>query len=123
MKPVDFEEKNVVFGANQEEYLPLPALLNTEGTVITCWKLEPGELEKIQETGKIWFCQMTFHQPLQPQRPFAEKPHLGTPVEIIDRPKEPVEPSLTGTERPKLRIIEKSTESNDTGITDNDLLE
>lgn len=86
MKPIKFPEQNVVFGENQPEYIPLPTLLATDGSATTCWELEPGELEEIQKTGKIWFNQLTFFQPLQPIRPHAFKPELGEPVEVKQKP-------------------------------------
>ena len=39
MKPKQFPESNVVYGENQDEYLPLPAHKTEEGIVITCWEL------------------------------------------------------------------------------------
>lgn len=78
MKPIKFEEMNAVFGANQPEYQPLPAHRRKDGTVMTCWELEPGDLEQIQKTGVIWFMQLTFNQPLQPILPMAAKPDLKT---------------------------------------------
>jgi len=89
MKPIEFPEQNVVFGKNQPEYLPLPTLLATDGSATTCWELEPGELEEIQKTGKIWFNQLTFFQPLQPIRPHAFKPELKEAVQIEQKP-EPI---------------------------------
>lgn len=86
MKPIEFSEQNVVFGKNQPEYIPLPTLLATDGSATTCWEFEPGELEEIQKTGKIWFSQLTFFQPLQPVRPHAFKPEFGTPVEVKENP-------------------------------------
>ena len=81
MKPIKFEGANVVFGANQPEYIPLPAqvLPGEYGQIITCWELTPEELETVKKTGKIWLSVLTFGQPLQPVLLTAEKPG-----EIID---------------------------------------
>lgn len=76
MQPLNFEGANVVFAANQPEYIPLPAEYRggKSGEILTCWELTPQELEKIQETGKIWLGVLTFGQPLQPLLLSVEKP-------------------------------------------------
>lgn len=71
MKPLKFKGHNIVFGENQKEYQPLPALYDS-GTVITCWKLSWRERLKILFTGKFWLSQMTFGDALQPQLPSAD---------------------------------------------------
>lgn len=69
MHPINFPKSNTVFGANQPEYLPLPAcrVSDVSGTIITCWKLSAWERLKLLFTGKIWSQSMTFNQPIQPQ--------------------------------------------------------
>ena len=76
MEPVNFEEANVVFGANQPEYKPLPAECRDgkSGEILTCWELSPDELKRVQETGKIWLGVLTFDQPLQPVYVAVDKP-------------------------------------------------
>lgn len=66
MEPIEFKGVNCVYGENQPEYLPLPAKKRDNGEVITCWKLSPDEIKKVQETGVIWVCMLTFNKPLQP---------------------------------------------------------
>jgi len=69
MNPTTFKEQNAIFGANQKEYLPLPALVNSSdpnGQVITCWELSFRERLKLLFTGKIWLCLLTFNKPLTP---------------------------------------------------------
>lgn len=66
MKPIEFEEQNVVYGENQPEYIPLPALKFEDGTVITCWKLSWKEAFRVLFTRKIWHSMLTFNNPLQP---------------------------------------------------------
>ena len=66
MEPIEFEGCNVIYAKDQPEYIPLPAKKMEDGTVTTCWKLTPDELERIQETGIIWLHMLTFNQPLQP---------------------------------------------------------
>lgn len=68
MKPTEFKESNTTFGKNQPNYSPLPALSfkDSQGIVITCWKLSFFERMKLIFTGRIWLSSMTFLQPLQP---------------------------------------------------------
>lgn len=66
MKPIEFKEQNVVFGKDQQEYIPLPALVFQDGEVMTCWKLSWKELLKVVFTRKIYLSVQTFRKPLQP---------------------------------------------------------
>lgn len=76
MEPVDFETANVVFGANQPEYIPLPAEYRggKSGEILTCWELSPDELKRVQETGKIWLAVLTFGHTMQPVIVSVDKP-------------------------------------------------
>lgn len=77
MQPLNFDGANIVFGANQPEYQPLPAELVGKpetGQINTCWELSPDELKQIKETGKIWVSILTFGQPLQPVLVSVDKP-------------------------------------------------
>lgn len=69
MKPIEFQQANVVYAKDQPEYLPLPALKvpnDPQGLVITKWELSPEELERLKETGTIYLSMLTFNQPLMP---------------------------------------------------------
>lgn len=66
MKPVEFKEQNVVFAKDQPEYLPLPAFLNSDGVVTSCWELSEDEIKEIISSRKIWVCQKIFDRVLQP---------------------------------------------------------
>ena len=81
MKPIEFDGVNVVFGANQPEYIPLPAERRPgrSGEVVTCWELSPEELKRVQETGKIYLGLLTFGQPLQPVIMSVDKPEPYDP--------------------------------------------
>lgn len=76
MKPINFDGANVVYGANQPEYIPLPAERRPGRSVevVTCWELSPDELKRVQETGKIYLGLLTFGQPLQPVIMSVDKP-------------------------------------------------
>lgn len=65
--PIDFPGANVVIAKDQPEYLPLPALVAGDGTVVSCWRLTPEELAEVQRTGCVYVGQLTFGEPLQPQ--------------------------------------------------------
>lgn len=66
MKPIEFKEVNVVYGKDQKDYIPLPALKFKDGTMVTCWKLSWRELLRIVWKRKVWVSVLTFNQPLQP---------------------------------------------------------
>lgn len=65
MKPKQFSEVNVIYGADQPEYQLLPAHKTETREVTTCWELSPEEKKQVQETGVIWLSMLTFNQPLQ----------------------------------------------------------
>jgi len=67
MKIVDFKGSNVVFAKDQPEYLPLPAYIDEEGAVTSCW--QPSFKEKIRLLFgyKLYLTVLTFQSPLQPQ--------------------------------------------------------
>jgi hypothetical protein len=83
MKPVEFKGMNTVFGAEQPEYQPLPALMlpGPQGEVITCWEMTEEELQAITQSKRIYFKQLTFRQPFQPILPMAE---LGDDIQFSE---------------------------------------
>ena len=80
MQPIPFKGQNVVFGENQPQYLPLPALKLPDGEVITCWSLSDQELEDLQKNKCIYFKQLTFNGPLQPIMPLV---NLEDGIELL----------------------------------------
>lgn len=77
--PVLPSAKNVtelVFGAGQPQYVPLPAVRCTDGTVITRWKLNEAERIKIAVTGEIYLTILTFGEQLQPVVLSADEPKV-----------------------------------------------
>lgn len=77
MGPINFDGANCVYGKDQPEYMPLPAHKDENGVVLTCWKLSPEDIQRIQETGVIWLEMLTFNEPLQPVRLDSQKPDIG----------------------------------------------
>jgi hypothetical protein len=67
MKIYKFKEVNVTYAENQKPYLPLPALKDVTGQVISCWKMNIWERIRSLFVGKIWIAVQTFNMPLQPQ--------------------------------------------------------
>lgn len=77
MQPTQFEESNVEFAKDQDEYLTLPAWRSPDGEeVVTCWEMTWVERLKLLFTGRLWLRQLTFGGALQPQLPQVEKPSL-----------------------------------------------
>ena len=97
MKPVKFEQSNVVFAADQKPYLPLPAHRGDNGQVVSCWGLSFYERLFVVLTGRVWLSTLTFGHPLQPQKlatvgPFQKKGWLrrvglvqGAIAPIVDK--------------------------------------
>ncbi|HEX2868671.1 MAG TPA: hypothetical protein VHO03_16645 [Ignavibacteriales bacterium] len=76
MKPIEFEQSHIIIGKGQKEYRPLPAHISKDETttVTSCWELTWKERLRVLLTGRFYFQQMTFNQPLQPQRPSVNNP-------------------------------------------------
>lgn len=87
MRPIEFAGHNLVFAKDQPEYQPLPAHRAPDGTVITCWQLSWRERLRVLVTGRIYFSQLTFGQPLQPQLPSVSVPsQVVTAVQTQEGP-------------------------------------
>lgn len=77
MRPIKFNEANIVFAKDQPEYLPLPAYYNRLdplGTVVSCWQMTWRERLRALWSGRVYISVLTFHHPLQPQHPSVEPP-------------------------------------------------
>ena len=80
MNPIPFKGSNVIYGENQSEYLPLPAL-RIEGNVYSCWELSDEEINDIIKNKCIYIKQSILYNKdengkedfgnLQPLRPIA----------------------------------------------------
>jgi hypothetical protein len=73
-----FEE--IVLAKNQPEYLPLPVarVVYSDGVVslISCYRLTWRERFGILFRGRVWWEQLTFGHPLQPQKMYTKEPPL-----------------------------------------------
>ena len=65
MKPLKFDEVNVILGEDQPEYENLPAFVKGD-KVVTCWELSEEDKERVLKEGKIWMATLTFGQAFQP---------------------------------------------------------
>lgn len=75
MHPVKFDEANTLIGANQPEYITVPAYVDPDGQqVSTCWALTWKERLIVLITGHVFLHQLTFGNPLQPQLVSLEGP-------------------------------------------------
>lgn len=80
MKPIDFPQCNVWLGSGGNpgtEGMPVSKSLQLiEGSwypsIVTKFKLEPEEIQRIQETGQIWICVLGSGMP--PIMPTVENP-------------------------------------------------
>lgn len=52
MKPVDFEDKNMILKA--PGCGELPALQTKDNCIVTCWEMSEKEKEEFEKTGRIW---------------------------------------------------------------------
>ena len=66
MKPIKFNESNVVGKGQENLYEALPALLFYDGDVVTCWKLSFKDILRLIFTKKLWLCVDTCKKQLQP---------------------------------------------------------
>ena len=67
MKPIEFEQQNIVYAKDQKEYLPLPSHKSKSGVVTSCWKMSFKERLTVLFTGRVYCSLWAFYQPLQPQ--------------------------------------------------------
>lgn len=81
MTPISFNEQNVVFAENQDEYQNLPAYRDADGQVICCWRLSLWERVKLLLTGRLWHGVLTFNSPLQPQWMSVDYPFVTDETE------------------------------------------
>lgn len=67
------EEFEVVYAANQPEYIPLP-VLRTEMSLLSRWRLTEAERKHIADGGDLFVCVLHFGEPLRPLLPIADTP-------------------------------------------------
>lgn len=87
MKAIKFEGHNKIYGANQPQYNPLPAMLSNdiEGTVTTCWELSDEELEIVNRMRCVYLRQLTFRSALQPVLLFVTEEINPVDAVLVER--------------------------------------
>lgn len=58
--------RQITYAKDQPEYNPLPALVSSDGAVVTGWELTWRERLSVLFGGKLFLSLLTFNQPLQP---------------------------------------------------------
>ena len=69
MRPIEFKEQTTVYAKNQPEYLTLPAHVDADGVVTSCWELSWRERFAMLFQGRLWLSAMTFRGSPQPLLP------------------------------------------------------
>lgn len=97
MTPTKFHGWFIPLGKGQDEYRVLPAHRSNDhyGYVTSCWKLTFWERVKVLFTGRIFWRQMTFNDPLQPQLPSVDNPLTAEEVEDGEMLRKRIESSET----------------------------
>ena len=65
-----------VYAENQPEYKPLPVFKDSDGAVLSRWKLSWRERLRVLFSGNIYLWVLTFNCPLQPVMLQIEKPRM-----------------------------------------------
>ena len=81
----DFQVEEVVYGGNQPEYNPIPAIKLADGTVITRWVLSPREREMIGRGGDVFLVIMTGGRPLQPVLLDVAEPNYTSQKVLVEK--------------------------------------
>lgn len=66
----------VVYAKDQPEYKPLPVFKDTDGVVLSRWKLSWWERFRVLLNGDIYLWVLTFNRPLQPVMLQTERPKM-----------------------------------------------
>ena len=65
-----------VYAQNQPEYKSLPVFKDTDGAVLSRWKLSWRERLRVLFKGDIYLWMLTFNRPLQPVMLQTKKPRM-----------------------------------------------
>lgn len=64
----EYVDQEVVYAKDQPQYRPLPVLRNSQGVLLSRWKLSDEEREAIAAGADLFLYNWTFNQALQPVR-------------------------------------------------------
>lgn len=76
-KAITFVGCNIILGAGQEEYIPLPAMLeedHDQRPMTFCWEFSEEEMTELIRTRRLWHTVWTFGHKFQPVLLQAFKP-------------------------------------------------
>lgn len=76
MSPVEFDSANTTFADDQSEYIPLPAHIDSDGVVTTCWRATFRDRLLFLITGRMWLQFLTWGKPLHPSKMTSTRPAL-----------------------------------------------
>jgi len=62
----EFQPDEVLLGADQPQYSPLPALRSQGGVIMSRWTLSDAERKAVAEGADIYLSVLTFNMPPQP---------------------------------------------------------
>lgn len=74
--PVIKGHEEAVYAKDQPEYLPLPAIRQSDGCIVTRWQMSWRERIKALLTGSIYLEVLTFNSPLQPLKMSVDTPEI-----------------------------------------------
>lgn len=74
--PVIKGHEEVVYAKDQPEYLPLPAIRQSDGCIVTRWQMTWRERIKALLTGSVYLEVLTFNQRLQPVKISVDVPEI-----------------------------------------------
>ena len=74
MKIVEFEEVNVRFAENQDEYETLPGHYQNNGMFTFCMELNEKEVKRVLSTKSVILTFLNFNAPAQPIIVHSQKP-------------------------------------------------
>jgi len=83
MKAIKFEGHNVVMGKDQPEYEDLPAYVQENGIVTTCFRLDDSEIREIEKSRLLRISLMNMGRPCQPTAITANRPKF--PIDFKSR--------------------------------------
>jgi hypothetical protein len=66
ISPVASGFKETIFAKDQPQYMPLPAIVESDGTVHTRWAMSLRERLYVLFHGSVFLSVLTFNNPLQP---------------------------------------------------------
>ena len=64
----EYADQEAIYAKNQPQYRPLPVLRNSQGVLLSRWRLTDAERQAIADGADIFLYNWTFNRRLQPVR-------------------------------------------------------